>query len=175
MLITRRIILYVFLILNMTSCSIPFMEDQDYGGFMSGGYSNRRINGNTYAVSFSANRYTDPRIIRSYLLYRAAELTMQNGFQYFVVSSSNFNCEDISFVMKTINGSSATPPRLYNTYPTQYQLKSYEYSSVPSWFTNKKSNVSAVIVMFQHQPPSGLGYTYNANQVIARLGALTLS
>jgi cell division septation protein DedD len=52
---------------------------------ISGGYSDRTLTNNTVQVSFRGNRFTQPDTLHSYLLRRCAEVTMQDGFHYFVL------------------------------------------------------------------------------------------
>ena len=51
----------------------------------NGGYTNQQIENNRWALSFSGNSLTDRQTVESYLLYRAAELTKQNGFDHFQI------------------------------------------------------------------------------------------
>ena len=50
------------------------------------GYSEMRIENNRYRVSFRGNSSTDRDVVETYMLYRAAELTLQNGFETFTVA-----------------------------------------------------------------------------------------
>jgi hypothetical protein len=50
------------------------------GGF---GYSDYRIDTVHWRVSFSGNGVTSREIVEKYLLYRAAELTLEQGFEWF--------------------------------------------------------------------------------------------
>lgn len=51
----------------------------------NGGYENQQIESNRWAISFSGNSLTDRQTVESYLLYRAAELTKQNGYDNFEI------------------------------------------------------------------------------------------
>ena len=51
----------------------------------NGGYENQQIESNRWAISFSGNSLTDRQTVESYLLYRAAELTQQNGYDNFQI------------------------------------------------------------------------------------------
>jgi hypothetical protein len=55
------------------------------GTTASGGYSERQIEPNRWQVTFSGNSLTDRRTVETYLLYRAAELTASQGFDWFSV------------------------------------------------------------------------------------------
>lgn len=47
------------------------------------GYSDQQIESNRFLVNFSGNSLTDRQTVETYLLYRAAELTVQNGYDHF--------------------------------------------------------------------------------------------
>lgn len=49
------------------------------------GFSDLKIEENRYQVEFAGNSLTDRRTVETYLLYRAAELTKQNGYDHFRV------------------------------------------------------------------------------------------
>jgi hypothetical protein len=50
------------------------------------GYSEQRIESNRYTVRFSGNPSTPRQTVESYLLYRAAELTLANGYDHFLIA-----------------------------------------------------------------------------------------
>lgn len=50
------------------------------------GFSEQRIEGNRYRVTFEGNSSTDLETVGNYLLFRAAEVTVQRGFDHFVVA-----------------------------------------------------------------------------------------
>lgn len=49
------------------------------------GFSDMKIEDNRYQVEFSGNSLTDRKTVETYLLFRAAEITKQNGFDHFRV------------------------------------------------------------------------------------------
>ena len=53
------------------------------------GYSSTQIENNRHAVSFSGNSLTDQETVETYLLYRAAELTVNSGYDYFTVAEKD--------------------------------------------------------------------------------------
>lgn len=53
------------------------------------GFSDQKIEDNRYRIVFRGNSSTDRETVETYLLYRAAELTLQNGFDYFVVTEQD--------------------------------------------------------------------------------------
>ena len=55
------------------------------GSRASGGYSNVRIEPNRFMVSFAGNSLTSRARVETYLLYRAAELTVEQGYDGFAI------------------------------------------------------------------------------------------
>ena len=49
------------------------------------GYENQQIESDRWSISFAGNSLTDRKTVETYLLYRAAELTDLEGFDYFRV------------------------------------------------------------------------------------------
>ncbi len=48
-----------------------------------------RIDSNTVMVSFRGNGYTDRQTVQSFLLYRCAQVTLEDGYDYFVLISAD--------------------------------------------------------------------------------------
>jgi hypothetical protein len=55
------------------------------GQQVSGGFSDVQIEPNRYRVTFTGNTLTSRETVEAYLLYRAAELTVQSGADWFSV------------------------------------------------------------------------------------------
>lgn len=51
----------------------------------SGGYASQAIENDRFRVSFTGNRLTSRERVETYLLYRAAELTVQQGYDGFTI------------------------------------------------------------------------------------------
>lgn len=49
------------------------------------GYSEQQLEEDRYRVIFTGNPSTPRETVQNYLLYRAAELTVQNGYDYFTI------------------------------------------------------------------------------------------
>lgn len=58
---------------------------------LTGGYADMALNQDTYQVSFRGNAYTSSDQVQTFLLRRCAELTIKNGYRYFVILDSNVN------------------------------------------------------------------------------------
>jgi len=55
------------------------------------GFDQQQIENDRWSVSFSGNSLTDRQTVETYLLYRAAELTSQQGFDHFHIAKSDTN------------------------------------------------------------------------------------
>jgi hypothetical protein len=64
----------------LASCVTAYQPDG-----ISGGYSDKVLAGNTVQVTFRGNRLTTPETVHSFLLRRCAEVTLQDGYNYFGV------------------------------------------------------------------------------------------
>ena len=53
------------------------------------GYAEQRIENNRFRIVFNGNSETPRQTVETYLLYRAAELTLQSGYDYFVFASDS--------------------------------------------------------------------------------------
>lgn len=49
------------------------------------GYAEQKLESDRYRISFAGNAQTAQETVQNYLLYRAAELTLENGRDYFIV------------------------------------------------------------------------------------------
>jgi hypothetical protein len=67
----------------VAGCATAYQPDG-----IGGGYADRRLSENTAQVSFRGNRLTQPETLHSYLLRRCADVTLQDGYSYFVLVSS---------------------------------------------------------------------------------------
>jgi hypothetical protein len=72
------------LILGGCATATPYQPAAAGGGY---GYAEQRIESNRYRITFTGNADTPKQTVENYLLYRAAELTLQSGFDYFVFAS----------------------------------------------------------------------------------------
>jgi hypothetical protein len=73
-------------LLMLSSCAIstPY-QPETAGQRIHGGYSEQRLSENRFKVTFDGNTLTSRERVEGYMLYRAAELTVQNGYDWFRV------------------------------------------------------------------------------------------
>ena len=73
-------------------------------GFYRTGYSDTQIEPNRFRVTFAGNTVTDRDVVERYLLFRAAELTLQNGYDYFVMADRDTNLQSRTYSTPGIGG-----------------------------------------------------------------------
>ena len=72
--------------LGLIGCGEPTSYRPAADGY---GYSEQQIETNRYRVTFAGNELTEPHTVQNYLLYRAAEITLDRGYDYFTVVDRN--------------------------------------------------------------------------------------
>ena len=92
----KILITIVILCSFVTSCATPY---QRLG--VTGGYSDIRLSKDTYKVSFRGNASTSQEEVQNYLLRRSADLTLQNGYKYFLILTSKNKDEEIPVTTPT--------------------------------------------------------------------------
>ena len=68
------------------------------GQAASGGYSETRLEPDRWRVNFSGNSMTSRETVEGYLLFRAAELTLQNGDDWFAMVDRHTDTRARSYV-----------------------------------------------------------------------------
>jgi hypothetical protein len=109
----------------LASCATAYQPDG-----VSGGYSDQVRNGNTAQVSFRGNGMTTPATLHSFLLRRCAEVTLQDGYSYFVVvhTEAPNQLNDYLYSMKAETATiemyqGNKPENVANAYDATYLLR----------------------------------------------------
>ena len=77
-----RAVLLLLLVLAVGGCAAP----TPYGPAADGyGYAEQQLESNRYRVAFAGNSVTPRDVVQNYLLYRAAEVTLEKGHDYFTL------------------------------------------------------------------------------------------
>ena len=69
----------------LTACATATPYQPSANGVRNG-FSETQIENDRVLISFDGNSLTDRQTVETYLLYRAAELTKQKGYQHFVLT-----------------------------------------------------------------------------------------
>jgi len=164
-------------VLMLSACATPTpYQPLAHGSQVSGGYSEQRLEENRYRVTFSGNSLTSRERVENYLLYRAAELTVQAGYDGFTMVTRATDPHTHTYV---------TQP--YGPGPWGWWGPSWRYryggywhywdpwGPGPFWADTVDVNTvtayeaTAEIVMFRGQRPDD-PHSFDAHQVMANLG-----
>lgn len=73
--------------LGACATSTPYQPYRaESAGGIHGGYSEQQLGNNRFRVRFHGNELTSRERVETYLLYRAAELTLANGYDWFSIA-----------------------------------------------------------------------------------------
>ena len=73
-------------------------------GFSRTGYSDRQVEPGRFLVSFAGNSVTSRDTVERYLFFRAAELTLQNGYDYYLMADRDTNLQSRTYSTPGIGG-----------------------------------------------------------------------
>src|SRR5438270_371117 len=98
----------MLLSLTAISCATHYTRMSDATFSDHTGYRESAVDPTTWIVSFAGNGSTTQETVERYTLYRAAELTNEKGFDYFII----------------LNGAQNTTTNSYSTAGTIYEFTS---------------------------------------------------
>lgn len=139
----------------------------------SGGFAEQRIEANRYRVTFVGNDYTSRQRVENYLLFRAAELTLANGYDGFTIVRRETD-KDVD--IRTYGSPGFYPGwRPYWRYRGRFGWRYWDpWYGDPFWGdtidvrTVERYEAIAEIVMFRGARPND-PHSFDARQVIANL------
>lgn len=71
------------------------------------GYSDQQIEPDRFRVSFAGNSYTERETVERYLLYRAAQLTVERGYDHFILADRDTDKKTRTYVNQPFGGFSS--------------------------------------------------------------------
>ncbi len=82
----KRLIIAAAVALALSACATatPY-QPLAVRGASTGGFSEQALEQNRWSVSFQGNSLTDRRTVETYLLYRSAELSLAQGYDWFTI------------------------------------------------------------------------------------------
>jgi len=138
-----------------------------------GGYSEQQLESDRYRVTFAGNTSTPRDVVENYLLYRAAELTVDHGYDWFDMAGRNTrqSSQTVTFT---------DPPQGFYQPVTRYYGPG-DYRTYLVWTpifgtggydrqTYVRFTASGEIVLHRGQKPEGDSLAFDAHQVMANLG-----
>ena len=117
----------------------------------SGGYSDQMTGKNTATVDFKGNGFTKANVAKKFAMRRAAELTLQMGFDYFLIEGANNSTKQVKMASNI----------QCNT--IGYSTSCHDYGGG----TIEKPGSSLDIRMYKGKTPNQTGY-YDARYLISQ-------
>ena len=140
-----------------------------------GGYAEQRLENDRYRVSFSGNSVTSREQVEMSLLLRAAELTTENGFDWF---STTNRATDRDTRFQTIGDPFFDRYRYWGPSWRYYGRGAWSPWGDPFWGRNDfdvqqidRYEATAEIVMGRGAKPAGDADAFDAREVIANIGS----
>lgn len=143
----RPVLLAVSLLFLFAACATPYQPSG-----LAGGFTDSQLDANTFRVGFRGNGYTPRETVEDYLLYRCAELTVERGFDHFVILGSDTEAKTGSF---TTGSATAYGNWAYGTGQT---------------FQFTKYGATAMIKTFKGPKPADVATAFDAREVLRYLG-----
>jgi hypothetical protein len=101
----KRIGLVLALVLGLSACATatPY-QPLSTTAQQAGGYSETRVENDRWRVSFSGNSLTSRETVETYLLYRSAELTQAQGYDWFMMADRGVASTKQNYVVPNPHG-----------------------------------------------------------------------
>jgi hypothetical protein len=133
------------------------------------GFQETQIESNRVRIVFRGNTLTDRDTVETYLLYRAAEVTLQNGKDYFVVV--NRNTDEHSRLQATGAGRPYSMFDYWYFSPARGWAPWYDpfWNDAPDYRQVTRYEAVAEIAMFDGRKPAGDANAFDAREVQANL------
>jgi hypothetical protein len=153
------------------------------GNAVSGGYSEVRVEPNRFRVTFSGNSLTSRETVEGSLLYRSAELTLAQGFDWFSIVDRRTDKDTRTYVEPDPLYSPWWGPGYYGWRPYWryygggYGWRTWDpYWGGPFWAdrydvrTIDRYEATAEILMNRGPKPAGDPMAFDARSVVENLG-----
>lgn len=178
----RSLALSALLAISVTACATPTPYQPVIDGKASaGGFSEFRVEPNRYRVNFAGNSLTSRETVEGYLLFRAAELTVQNGYDWFAILDRDTDTKTRTSVepdpfYRPWYGSYGLWRPYWRFYGAGYGWRGWDpFIGGPFWGdrvdvrTIEKFEASAEIVMQKGPKPEGDASAFDAGAVTENL------
>lgn len=169
-------LIFALTTLSLCACVSPTpyqaANDQRYG------YTDEQLEDSRYKVTFAGNTLTEQQTVADYMLYRAAELTKTNGYDYFIITNRLVEYEQL-MIQRPLYDPFYSPftYRRHHAYGWLYDSAPYAYSTRHPFYMTGYYDVpagtrytsSAEIVLFKGAKPDDKENAYTAQTIIDNL------
>ena len=151
----------------VATCATPTPYQRDD---TTGGYTEKLLESNRYRVSFRGNSLTSRETVETYLLFRAAELTVETGNDYFVMVERDTDSN-------TRYRTSYSDPwpyygYYYSSFGYRYPYYLGRYGRYGDSYTQQvtRYTASADVVVYAGAKPQDNANAYDAREIMKNLG-----
>lgn len=132
------------------------------------GFQEQRIENNRVRITFRGNTLTDRETVETYLLYRAAEVTLQSGYDYFIVANRN---TDEHSRLQAVGAGPYFPFDYWYYSPRRRWSPWYDpfWADPASYREVTRYEATAEIAMFNGEKPANDPYAFSAREVQSNL------
>ena len=149
----------VIIAAGVAACTAPTPYQPADGGY---GYAEQRLEDNRYRVTFAGNADTPRDVVQNYLLFRAAEVTLESGHDWFTTGGQNV--ERSTRYFGTVDPLFPTARLSRHDYPlSTFGTATYTTHQIDTY------TAFADILMFEGEKPAGDVNAYDARDVIEQL------
>lgn len=150
----------LIMLVSLAACAAPTPYQPANGGY---GYAEQQIEDNRYRVTFAGNADTPRDVVQNYLLFRAAEITLETGHDWFTTGGQN--------VERSTRYFGTVDP----LFPTARAWSRHDYPfgtfGTATYSTHQIDSYTAFadILMFEGEKPAGDVNAYDARDVVEQL------
>ena len=154
---------FIFLAFTLVGCATPTPYQPI--SRLGKGYSDQRMTGNKYRVSFKGNPVTERATVETYLFYRSAEIALKEGFSHFRMINMNTD-------RKTHYES--VSPMVYGYYNQDaqrfpYYIYGIQRTSNAGTMENTEYEAVAFVTFVKEKPTNNKDHYYSAKEVVENL------
>jgi len=145
---------------TLAGCATTYQSE----GF-SGGFNETKYAVDVFEVTFNGNGYTSKQRASDLALLRSAELTLQNGYRYFVVFAGDTKSDTYSYTTPSRTVTTGTVQTYGNTGYVNAQSQTYGGQT----YNFAKPTATKIFKMFKEEP-NWLPMFFDANFICESVG-----
>jgi len=145
-------------VLLIYSCATPYQSEG-----MTGGFTDTQLSETLWKVSVNGNGFTNKTTVGDYALLRAAELTLEKEYQYFIIASDN---QDKASSVAKFGGNYSTTTGNISPYGNINARTNY---STPTYVPVNKFSNDIIFEMLKEKREGA--FTYDARLIYDSLSA----
>jgi hypothetical protein len=155
-----RIICFLIFAIALSGCAglkeTPYQPENNAGY----GYRTVQTGPQSYMISFAGNRATPQETVEAGMLYRAAELAREKGYQRFALMERTLQ------VLQREEQRFIGPYPYYRDY--RYPYGRYPYYYPPYYYREVRYRAVGSVYLFRDEPPGRAAGIYEVEDILSR-------